>query len=412
MDVHGSFADEAVQRCPFPLIEKLHQEAPVYIDPITGFYVVSRYDDVAYISAHPELFSNTTTVILGGDDTAPSHAEVTRLYAEHGYQRLHTLVTNDPPSHTRYRAIVDKVFTASFVKGLHPYITALCNELVDEFIADGKTDLRQNYCLKIPMFVISDQLGVPREKWLTFKEWSDSAIALINPALETEERIRLVKIHIEMQQYLAKRMTEYRAAPVDNFLSHLATAELDGDTLSTAEFVSIAEQFLVAGNETTTGGIAHAIAMLIRDPALTATLRAEPAKIDNFVEEVLRMHAPSPHLYRQVLKETEISGVLLPKDSVIMLSYLAGNYDPAKYKCPEQVDLARPGIRNHLAFGRGIHYCIGNLLARSEMRVAVATILDRLADFQFDPAYPEPQFAAVYHIHQLDSLRIVFTPKG
>ena len=412
MDSFGSFADREVQTCPFPFIEKLHQLAPVYIDPVTGFYVVSRYDDIAYISGHPELFSNKTTIIMGGDETDPSHEEVTQLYAESGWPRIHTLVTNDPPDHTRFRAIVDKVFTASFVKELGPSISTLCNALIDGFIDKGKVDLAQEYCLKIPMFVIADQLGVPREKWQIFKRWSDNAIALINPALAPAERIERVKTHIEMQQYLVGIMETYRAAPTDCFYSRLANVELDGQLLTAMEFASLGDQLLVAGNETTTGAIGHAAAMLIRDPELAATLRATPGKLVNFVEEVLRLHAPSPHLYRTVLQDVELSGVHVPKDSIIMLSYLAGNYDPAKFACPEKVDLNRTGIRNHLAFGRGIHYCIGNLLARSEVQYATAALLERMADFGFDPEYPEPQYAAAYHVHQLDSLKITFKAKN
>jgi len=261
------------------------------------------------------------------------------------------------------------------------------------------------------MFIIADQLGMPRDKWQTFKLWSDSAIALVNPALESEEWQRLVKINIEMQQYLAERQRHYQLAPANNLLSLLANAEIEGVKLSTREFVSLGHQFLVAGNETTTGGIAQAVAMLIRDPSLMGTLRSDPNKIPAFVEESLRMHAPSPHLYRRTVQDTEVGGVKMPKDTMIMISYLAGNYDPKKFSCPGQVDLQRQGLRSHLSFGRGIHHCIGNLLARAELRISLGRLLDRLDDIRFDPAHPEPQIAAIFHIHQLDGLHIAFTAK-
>lgn len=407
----GSFTDDSVKRCPFPLIEQLHSQAPIYQDPKTGFFVVSSYKDISYITDHPELFSNTTTVTFGGGEGKRGYEEVQRLYDENGWRRMHTLVTADPPTHTRYRSLVDKVFTPSFVKSLEPYVTAICDELIDGFIADGTTDLHKNYCIKIPMFIIADQLGMPRNKWETFKLWSDSAIALINPALESEEWQRLVMINIEMQQYLAARQKQYQLEPTNNLLSLLANAEIDGEKLSTREFVSLGHQFLVAGNETTTGAMAQAVAMLIRDPALTPTLRSDPGKIPAFIEESLRMHAPSPHLYRRVVHDTEVGGVRMPKDTMIMISYLAGNYDPKKFSCPAQVDLQRQGIRNHLSFGRGIHHCIGNLLARAELRIAVRRLLDRLDDIRFDPAHPEPQIAPIFHVHQLDGLHIAFTPK-
>lgn len=405
-----SFTDPEIQKCPFPFIEQLHRSAPVYQDPITKFFVIARYDDISYVSAHPELFSNQTKVIIGGSEF-PGADRVAALYAEEGFPRFHTLVTADPPTHTPFRAIVEKVFAPSFVKSLEPYIRSLANDLVDAFVGRGAVDLQQEYCVRLPMYVISDQLGVPREDWARIKRWSDASIALINPALDIEDRLALCKIHIDLQQYLAKVRRAALSHPLDTFFSRLATSEVEGLRLSENQFVNVAEQLLVAGNETTTSGIAHAVAGLIREPDLARRLRADKALVANYVEEILRLHAPSPHLYREVLSDgVELSGVPIPKGSILMLSYISGNHDPARYECPEAVKLDRPGIRNHLAFGRGIHFCIGNQLARAEMRIAVETLLARLSDFRFDPAFPEPALAPIYHVHSLDSLRITFVP--
>lgn len=403
-----SFTNPEIQKCPFPFIAKLHKDAPVYQDPVTKFHVVSRYEDIAYVSAHPELFSNQTEVILGGKNV-PGAERVEALYEAEGFPRFHTLVTNDPPSHTPYRAIVDKVFAPSFVKSLEPYIHQLANDLIDDFVDAGSVDLQEQYCVRLPMYVISDQVGVPRKDWQTIKRWSDASIGLINPALDIEERLRLCNIHIELQKYLAETRTRYLAEPTETYFSRLATAEVDGVRLTEDQFVNVAEQLLVAGNETTTSAIGHAIAYLIRNPEMADTLRANPSLVLNFTEEILRIHAPSPHLYRQVLEDVELSGVKIPKGEVIMLSYIAGNHDPLKYECPEKVQLDRPGVRNHLAFGRGIHFCIGNQLARAELRAAVGTLLQRVENLRFNPAFPEPGIAAIYHVHSIDSLHVTFT---
>lgn len=405
-----SFTEEAVQRCPFPLIQKLHQGSPVYRDPVSGYFVLSRFDDIAWANDHPEIFSNQATVTFGGGPSKPGYAEVQQLYDEHGWRRLHTLVTADPPVHSRNRAMAEKIFTPSFVRKLEPYITTLCDELIDIFVDDGTADLHKEYCVKVPMFIIADQLGVPRDQWQTFKLWSDSAISLSNPALGKDEWIRLVKINIEMQQYLAARQEQYQAVPADNLLSMLANVEIAGQRLTTQEFVSLGHQFLVAGNETTTGALARCVEMLVRDTGLMAMVRADPGKITAFVEESLRIHAPSPHVYRITKSDVEIGGSLIPEGSVVMISYMSGNYDPARFACPAEVDLDRKGLRNHLAFGRGIHHCIGNLLARAELKIALGRLLDRLGDIRFDPAHPEPRNAAIFHIHQPDSLKIAFTP--
>ena len=140
MEDLASFTEDSVKRCPFPLIDQIHQRAAIYKDRVTGFFVVSSYKDISYITDHPEIFSNSTTITFGGGEGKPGYEEVQRLYDEHGWRRMHTLVTADPPTHTRYRALVDKIFTPAFVKSLESYITRICDELIDDFIAHGATN--------------------------------------------------------------------------------------------------------------------------------------------------------------------------------------------------------------------------------------------------------------------------------
>lgn len=410
MDI-GSFSDEQVQRCPFEFIEKLHDGPRAYKDPRTGFYVVSRYDDIAYVSGNTDIFSNQTFVIHSERADTPDGRAIADRYRERGgVIRMDTMVTADAPVHARYRTLVDKVFTPSFVKRLEPLLGELCDELIDEFSERGFADLVDEFCIRLPMYVIVDQLGVDRAEWRTFKLWSDATIGLIDPSLPLERKLELADHHIDMELFLIEQARRFRAEPVDKMLSNLANAQVDGRYLDDVEFVSIAEQLFVAGNETTTSAIGHAVRQLILNPEIRDRLLAEPAKVGAYVEEILRLHAPSPHLYRTVLKDTEIGGVAIPKGSLVMISYLAANRDENTYKCPEAIDLERPGIRNHLAFGRGIHYCLGNLLARGEMRQAVARLLARIPDMTFDPAYPEPGFAPLFHVHTLDQLHVRFTP--
>jgi len=380
-----SFSNPEVQQCPFPLIKKLHESHPIYLDPGTGFYVVSRYDDIVYISAHPELFSNKTSIIIGGDDV-PGADQVRALYEkEGGFQRFHTLVTNDPPGHTQYRKVVDKVFAPSFVKSLEPYITSMADKLIDDFIENGETNLLDAFCIRLPIYIIADQLGFPRSDWQRIKKWSDNNVALINPGLRVDERLALCKVSIELQKYLAAVRERYLKHEEQSFYSRLAVAEVDGRRLDAAQFVNVAEQLLVAGNETTTNGIAHAVVMAIQQPALLARLVADPSLIGNYTEEVLRVHAPSPHLYRQVLQNVEMGPVRITKGSILMISYLEGNHDPTHYHDPARIDLDRAGIRNHLSFGRGIHYCVGNQLARAEMRIGATRLFQRLKNLRFTP---------------------------
>ena len=406
----GSFSDPEVQKCPFPFIRKLHEEAPVYHDPVSGFVVVSRYDDIAFVNMHPELFSNRTDIVLG-PTSGPDAEQVRCLYArEHGFERFHTLVTNDPPDHTRYRAIVDKVFTPSFVKGLESYISALVDEIIDGFIGAGEVDLLDEFCIRLPMYVISDHLGVSRSDWRKIKRWSDVNISLINPSLLIEERLALCEEQIGLQKYLASVRMKYLAEPGESYFSRLAHAEVEGDQLTEAQFVNVAEQLLVAGNETTTNGIAHGVVCALRQPELLNEIKSEPLLIANYVEEILRLHAPSPHLYRKAVEDSELGSVKIKKGEIVLLSYLAGNYDPSRYENPERIDLKRTGVKNHLAFGRGIHFCVGNQLARSEMRISLARLFARLQNLRFSPNFEEPGIAPIYHVHAVDSLHVRFDP--
>lgn len=407
MTSSASFTDPAVQRCPFALIDRLQQEDPLYRDPVTGFLVVTRYDDLLFVNQHPELFSSTTSVIL--DRTGSSVAEeVGKRFSEHGFLPMHTLVSNDPPSHTRYRALVDKVFTAPFVRQLEGRIEQLADELIEAFIGDGKVDLIEAFAVKLPMFLIAEQLGVSKDDWRRFKLWSDITVEQINPSLAPERELEITDQLIEMQNYLWQRAEHYLDNPAPTLLSRLAHAEVDGQRLTARELVAIAHQLLVAGNETTTSTIATGVFLLLENPVVRQRLMDDPALIGNFIEETLRLHAPSPHLYRQVLVDTQINGQPVAQGSILMLSYLAGNRDPSKFEAPACIDLERNNGRQHLAFGKGIHFCIGNQLARAELRVAFEHLLRRLPAMRLDPEWPKPQFAALYHVHTLEQLHLVF----
>jgi cytochrome P450 len=404
----GSFADEGVQRCPYPFIRALHEHAPLYKDPKTGFYIVSRYADISYINSKPELFSNKTHVVVGGDQDTEIGLKIEAMYRERGAKRVHTLVTNDPPSHGVYRGMVDRIFTASFVKSMESYICDLVEELIDDFIDSGSFDMKRDFCFKLPISVIADQMGLPREDWMLFRRWSEAVLALVNPTIDPEMRVHFVEHHLEMQKYFFDQLEPYRRQPVDKLLSLLANAKIEGEYLSVEEYTSIAEQFLVAGNETTTAALAHAIAILIKRPDLADTLRGDPAKIPNFVEEVLRLHSPIMHIYRRVVEDTELHGVALPAETILDVCYLAGNYDEERFPDAGELRLDRSGSRNHLSFGRGIHYCIGNLLSRAELRIALERLLARVGAMRFDPAHGEPPLSASFQKHDLEFLHVCF----
>jgi len=404
----GSYASPEVQKCPIPFVQTLLEQAPVYRDPGTGMYMVTRYDDIAHVNSHPETFSNRTTVVINRQTSVTD--EVARRYRERGWPEEHALAFADPPQHTWHRALVDKVFSPSYVKRLEPYTLRIIDDLIDGFIEDGKSEIARGFAIHLPMYVLSDQLGVPREHYDRFRIWSVAWVARNDPHCPPELELEYTDLIIDMQNYLAARAKEYEVAPCDKLLSRLVNAEVDGARLGMGEMLMIAGTILTAGNETTTTGIGTALYLILRDPALKARVIANPALIPAVIEEMLRTHPPVPHLYRVATCETEIGGVTVPEGATIQVSYLGGNYDPAKWSCPAEFDIDRAGARNHLAFGRGIHFCVGNQLARMEMRMAIARLLERLPDLRLSERHPEPEFEANFQIHGLTDLHVEFTP--
>lgn len=403
----GSFTDPEVQRCPFPLYTRLRSEAPVYRDPVTGFHVVTRYEDIVHVTQHPELFSNTTTQIFNRAHS-PVAAEVARRYQEHGFLPMHTLVSNDPPSHTAYRALVDRAFGMSTVKSLEPMIAGIVDELIDAFEPRGKVDFIKEFANLLPLYVIAHELGLPREDHPRFKRWSDVAIEQINPVLAPDRELAITDEVIQMQQYLYRHAKAYEQNPAPKILSKLVHAEIDGRRLKPEELVNIAGQLLVAGNETTTTTLITSVHLLMEQPELRARLSAQPDLIPGFVEEVLRLHAPIPQLFRQVLEDTQLQGVPLAKGSIVLIVFGAGNRDAAKFDQADALDPERRNARQHLSFGRGIHYCIGNVLSRTELRMAIARLLQRLPALRLDPHMPAPRWAASASAHVLENLNLCF----
>ena len=404
----GSYSSPEVQACPFPFLKSLREEAPVYRDPSTGLYIVSRFQDIAYVNQHTEIFSSRTPIQLNKESSVS--AEVQRRYRERGWPEEYVLAFADPPEHRWHRALVDKVFTPRYVRELEPYIQDITDRLIDSFIESGEADINADLAVPLPMYIIADQLGVDRADFPRFKIWSSAWVERNDPLCPPERELELTDHMIEMQNYLADRAERYRKDPADNLLSKLVHVEEDGKRLSMGQLLMMVQLFLVAGNETTTTGICNTVYLLLKQPELMRRVRGDLDLVPNVIEEMLRAHCPVPHQYRFTTQDTILSGIEIPAKSIVQVSYMSGNYDAEQWDNPETFDIDRKGVRNHLAFGRGIHFCVGNLLARGEMRIAVRTILQRLSELRFSSDHAEPSFIPHFQIHSLDHLHVAFTP--
>jgi cytochrome P450 len=375
-----SFSDPEVQRCPFAAYAQVRREGPVYLDPRNGFYIVTGYDEIRRAAADPATFSNVTGQLMVKN--APYQAKIDAIYREHGYLPVTALVAADPPIHTFHRALVDKVFTPTRVRAMERYLEGVVDEMIDAIVDDGEVEFYYALAVKIPNHVLSDQIGLPRERFADFKRWADAVVQENDPDNGEARQIELTHTICELQRFIAARAEEYRERPRPCILSDLVHAEVDGRRLSMAEIVQIVEQMLPAGSDTTVGALASAMYRIVTTPGLEDRLRADPALIPNFVEEVLRLDAPVQGLWRRATRDTEIGGTFIPEGALIVLRYGAGNRDPRVFADPDTLDVTRGNARKHFAFGSGTHFCVGNQLARGELRVALAGILRRMGNLR------------------------------
>jgi cytochrome P450 len=375
-----SFSDPAVQRCPFAAYAEVRKDGPVYKDPRSGFYIVTGYEEIRKAAMDPATFSNVTGQLMVKN--APYQARIDAIYREQGYMPVTALVASDPPIHTIHRALVDKVFTPLRVKQMEAYLEGVVDEMIDEVIDDGQVEFYYNLAVKIPNHVLSDQIGLPRERYADFKRWADAVVQENDPDNGEERQVALTHTICELQHFIVEQVEKYRAEPRECILSDLVHAEVDGRRLSIEEIIQIVEQMLPAGSDTTVGALASAMHRIVTTPGLEARLRADVSLIPKFVEEVLRMDAPVQGLWRRATRDTVVGGTPIPKDAILVLRYGAGNRDPEVFPDPDRFDVERGNARKHFAFGVGAHFCVGNQLARGELRVAIAGILRRMSNLR------------------------------
>lgn len=376
-----NFLDPQLQKCPYDFYRRLRAEAPVYREPRTGFWIISRYRDLQAVIKDTSAFSNDL-VLFDKAQKRPAPG-VEAIFRSEAYPRPQTLQRTDPPRHQRYRKLIDRAFTASRVRAMTPYIDGVVKELIDGFEGQAEIDFVARFAMPLPCIVIADQIGVPRADIPRLKAWSD---ALLEPAgmMTTPEReLECARLTVEFQRYFAEKIEERRAAPEEDILSALAAEMQDQeDPLSTAEVLNLLEQILTGGNETTTSTIAGAMLLLIQHPEQEALVRADPEVLRNFTEECLRLETPVQGLFRQTTRDVEVAGVTIPKDQIVIIRHGAANRDEEKFEEPDRFDVCRANSGAHLAFGAGVHFCPGAMLARAEIASAYRQLLDRFARFE------------------------------
>ena len=365
--------DPAFRADPYLLYARLRSEDPVH--HIAGRWVLSRYADCVAMLKDPRASSDVTK--------AKGYASslVERSGAKPGREMLdmRPFLILDPPDHTRLRSLVSKAFTPKVVEGLRPRIQQLVDGLIDEVAEQGSMGVIEDFAYPLPLTVISELLGVPPEDRKTFKAWSRDLARGQDPpeTLSPEVAKRSVQAMRSLMDFFRDLANEHRKRPQDDLLSALIAAEEEGDRLTEAELLATCVFLLAAGHETTVNLIGNGMLALLRHPDQLQRLRDDPSLAASAVEEFLRYDQPTQLAWRTALEEIEIGGKTIGKGEQIILLLAAANRDPDQFSDPERLDITRAD-NHHLAFGFGIHFCLGAPLARVEGEIAFRTLVRRL----------------------------------
>ena len=379
---------------PYELFRLLRQEAPVHWNEMEGepgFWNVTRYEDIKRISRDHETFSTERQGFLI-HDAAGMPVEVQRL----------VMLGMDPPRHTKVRGIVQKVFSPRTVAEREPQIRAVVTRLIDEVIEKGQCDFVDEIAVELPLIVIADMLGVPQADRRMLFDWTNRisrAVATVDP----EEAMRALG---EVGQYVAGLVAERRANPKDDLVTRIIEAEVDGERLDDAEVTFFFGFLMFAGNDTTRNTASGAMRALIEHPDQRRKLIDDPSLMPLAVEEFLRWVSAVMHLRRTATRDTEIAGQPIAEGDKVVIWYVSGNRDESVLANADAFDVSRPEFHHQAFGGGGRHFCLGNQLARLELRVLFEELLPRIPDMELAG---EPKRLLTNFNNELTSLPVAFT---
>lgn len=377
--------DPAVANDPYPFYAYLRREAPVAPLGLMDLWGIARHEDVLRVLRDPETFSSVVGQRLIEGEELPS------------------MLFNDPPIHTRLRGLIAKAFTPRVVELQRDSISARARELIGAMLAKSDPDIVLDLAYPLPVMVIAHMLGVADGDHATFKRWSDAIIENVAPILLTGDDSALAGVNQEFDAYFSKRLAKLRREPEDNLLSELVHVETDEGKLTELELLMFCRLLLVAGNETTTGLIVNATRAFSEYPDVLARVRADLSLLPAALEEALRYYAPFPATFRRTTRDVEVAGTTIPKDTRVLVFLASANRDERAFENPDEFRLDR-GTNRHVAFGMGIHYCVGAPLARLEAEIALRDLLPRLRGVSILPN----QDAALLRPGGPKSLRVSF----
>jgi cytochrome P450 len=404
--------DLETQQCPYPAYASLRDEAPAYLCPRSGMYVITRYEDVRRVLTDHENFTNRTSIY--GSDTEPNTRQkaITKLFEEEGWLPAATLAGRDDPDHKSIRAVFNEAFRPAKINDLDGEVERLAYQLIDEFVDAGRCDWVRDFAIPLPLFIIGRQMGADPEDIWKIKSWTEAFFQRISLMQSPDEELATVRREIEAQHYFQPIFEQLRKKPNDSLLSVLVNTVIEewGRPLNDNELHAemMADTF-VGGSETTTNAISAGVKLLIENKNIWDQLKSDPDRyLRNFIEEVLRLESPVQGLMRATARDVEIGGTLIPAGSLLNIRYAAANRDERRFECPAAINLERKNPGGHMAFGSGKHHCLGAPLARRELHWSFTALLDRVDDMWFAEGNADLQYHPHYLLRSLQALHIEF----
>ncbi len=401
----GLLVSEDFVREPYAILDRLRDIDPVHWSESIGGWVLTRYDDIVVTFMDVASYSNEGRL---GRATAYLPAESrAKLSAFEDHYRTKGLLHSDPPDHTRLRRLVQKAFSPRAIEAMRPHIQSIVDNLIDRVADAGSMEVIEDLAFAVPVTVLAGLLGVPTSDGLLFRSWADRILAF-QGVNKPDEAILLTaqQALLEVRAYLTSLLAQRRSDPGDDLISLMAAGSPDGEVLSDAEIINTGITLLVAGHETTTSLIGNGLVTLLQHPGEWQKLQDDRSLVTQAIEEILRFESPVARQPRLLKQDTELDGRKLRAGQMVFQMLNAANRDPAYFSDAARFDILRSPNR-HIAFGRGIHFCIGAPLSRAEGQIVFQTLLDRLPHIQLVDNVPD------WDVHKpnsrvLSALRVTF----
>ncbi|GAB1541466.1 cytochrome P450 [Scytonema sp. NUACC21] len=406
MRVHENIdlSSSAFQANPYPTYAYLRKNAPIYqVMQSNGrpLWLVTRYEDAIAVLRDPRFVKDFRNAIMPEElaELPPDEPTLTLLER--------SMLDSDPPNHTRLRGLVSKAFTPRRIEQLGARIQEIAEELLDAVQDKGSMDLIAEYAFPLPMNVISEMLGIPDEDCDKFHNWSKALVEGINVMDPYFDKTALA-VAAEFFEYIRILLDKRRKTPADDLISTLIMAEEQSDKLNEDELISMIHLLILAGHETTINLIGNGVLALLQHPDQLALLKNNPSLIKPAVEEFLRYEASVQTASSRYTKEdVEIDGQIIPRGELVLVVLGAANHDPKHFNKPDELNITRQN-NQHIAFGYGIHHCLGAQLARLEGQIAINTLLRRLPNIKLAVAPEELRWRPGLNIRGLEALPVKF----